>query len=140
MNGSTLLSSLTSPAGLRRVLWFDAASGAGTGIMQLAASGPLAQMLGLPVALLQATGVAIFAFVALAAWLAMQPVPPRGALGVLIGGNFAWVAGCLWLAWGGSPGVTALGVAYLMVLAVVVLVLAELQSMGWRRTRACAPA
>lgn len=140
MNGSTLLSSLTSPAGLRRVLWFDAASGAGTGTMQLALSAPLAQMLGLPVALLQATGVAIFAFVALAAWLALQPEPPRGALGVLIGGNFAWVSGCLWLAWGGSPGVTAFGVVYLMVQAAVVLVLAELQSVGRRRIRAYTPA
>jgi hypothetical protein len=126
---------LTSPAGLRRVLGFDAISGVGTGLLQLAASGPLSEMLGLPESLLRASGMAIFAFVALAGWLAMQRTPPRAALAVIVVCNFAWAMGCLWLALGGAPGATALGVAYLMVQVVVVAVLAELQWMGMRHSR-----
>jgi len=126
---------LTSPTGLRRVLWFDAISGMGTGALQLAASGPLSQLLGLPESLLRASGVAIFSFVALAAWLAMQRSPSRAGLAVIVVGNFAWSLGCLWLALGGAAGATALGVGYLMVQVVVVAALAELQWMGLRQGR-----
>jgi hypothetical protein len=126
---------LTSPAGLRRVLWFDAISGVGTGMLQWTAGGPLSQLLGLPEPLLRASGIGIFAFVALAAWLALQRTPSRAGLPVLVVGNFAWAMGCFWLALGGAPGATALGVAYLMVQVVVVAVLAELQWMGLRQGR-----
>jgi hypothetical protein len=129
----SLLDTLTSPVGLRRVLAFDAASGAGTGALQLGLTGLLSQWLGLSPSLLQATGLAIFAFVALAAWLAVQGAPPRAALGAPVVGNFAWVAGCLVLAFGAAPAVTPLGLAYLLVQAVVVFVLAELQWMALRR-------
>lgn len=126
---------LTSPAGLRRVLWFDAISGIGTGVLHVVASGPLSQVLGLPEALLRASGVAIFAFVTLAAWLAMQPTPSRGGLSLIVIGNFAWSAGCVWLVLGGVSGATALGVGYLLVQAAVVALLAELQWMGLRLRR-----
>jgi hypothetical protein len=131
----SLLNTLTSATGLRRVLAFDAASGAGTGALQLGLTGLLSQYLGLSTSLLQGTGIAIFVFVVLAGWLAMQAAPPRAALAALVVGNFAWVAGCLALVFGGAPAVTPLGIAYLLVQAVVVLVLAELQWMALRRTR-----
>ncbi len=131
----SLIASLTSPAGLRRVFAFDALSGAATGALQLGLTGLLAQWFGLSASLLQGSGIAIFAFVALAGWLALQSAPPRLALGALVIGNFAWAIGCLALAFGGAPGVTGLGVAYLVFQAGVVLILAELQWMGLRRQR-----
>lgn len=131
----SLIASLTSPIGSRRVLAFDALSGAGTGVLQLGLTGLLSQWLGLSEALLQGSGIAIFAFVALAGWLAMQTQPPRAALATIVVGNFAWVVGCVALAFGGAPGVTGMGVAYLLFQAVVVLVFAELQWMGLRRQR-----
>jgi hypothetical protein len=131
----SLLNTLTSATGLRRVLAFDAISGAGTGALQLGLTGLLSQYLGLSASLLQGSGFAIFVFVALAGWLAMQSAPPRAVLAALVVGNFAWVAACLALLLGGAPAVTSLGVAYLIVQAVVVLVLAELQWMALRRTR-----
>lgn len=131
----SVLAYFTSPAGLRRVLAFDAISGVGTGLLQLAASGLLSGMLGLSEPLLRSSGIAIFAFVALAAWLAMQRTPSRAGLAVLVVGNFAWAIGCLWLALGGAPGATILGVAYLMVQVLVVAALAELQWMGLRQSR-----
>ena len=131
----SVLAYFTSPAGLRRVLAFDAISGGGTGLLQLAATGLLSGMLGLSETLLRSSGIAIFAFVALAAWLAMQRTPSRAGLAVLVLGNFAWAIGCLWLALGGAAGVTSVGVAYLMVQVMVVAVLAELQWMGLRQSR-----
>jgi hypothetical protein len=130
-----LIASLTSPSGLRRVLAFDALSGAGTGALQLGLTGHLSQWLGLSEALLQGSGMAIFAFVALAGWLALQAEPPRAALATIVLCNFAWVIGCVALAFGGAPAATGMGVAYLLFQAVVVLVLAELQWMGLRRQR-----
>lgn len=131
----SLIASLTSPAGLRRVLAFDAISGAGTGALQLGLTGLLSSWLGLSEALLHGSGIAIFAFVALAGWLALQAEPPRAALATIVVCNFAWVIGCVALAFGGAPGVTALGLVYLLFQAAVVLVLAELQWMGLRRQR-----
>ncbi len=131
----SLIAALTSPAGLRRVLAFDALSGAGTGALQLGLTGLLSTWLGLPEALLQGSGLAIFGFVALAGWLALQTEPPRAALAIIVVCNFAWVLGCVALAFGGAPGVTGLGVAYLLFQAVVVLILAELQWLGLRRQR-----
>lgn len=129
----SLIAQLSSPAVLRRVLAFDALSGAGTGVLHLLLAPMLSTWLGLPETLLQASGIAIFGFVALAAWLAFQASPPRGALMAIVALNFAWAIGCLWLAFGGAVSAAPWGVVYLLVQAVVVFVLAELQWMGLRR-------
>ena len=98
----SLTAQLSSPTTLRRVLAFDAVSGAGTGVLHLWLAPVLASWLGLPEALLQASGVAIFAFVLLAGWLALQASPPRGPLTVIVLLNVAWALGCVWLAFGGA--------------------------------------
>ena len=128
----SLTAQLTAPVTLRRVLAFDAVSGAGTGAQHLLLAPVLSTWLGLPEALLQASGLSIFAFVALAGWLAWQASPPRGPLMVLVLLNAAWTVACLWLAVGGAVHVTPQGLTYLLVQAVVVFALAELEWMGWR--------
>jgi hypothetical protein len=121
-----------SPSVLRAVLWADAASGAATAVLQLAMADALAQWLGLPRLLLLASGVVLWLFVALAASLASRsPVPPAG-LKLLVAGNWAWVAGCVGLLLAGTAG-TTLGQAYLVMQAVAVAVLAELQWLGLKR-------
>lgn len=129
----SLAAQLSSPTVLRRVLAFDAASGAGTGVLHLLLAPLLSTWLGLPEALLQASGVAIFAFVVLAGWLALQTSPPRAPLMAIVVLNFAWAIACLWLAFGAVVNPTPLGMAYLLVQAAVVLLLAELEWMGWRQ-------
>lgn len=131
----SLVSSLTSPLGLRRVLWADALSGSGTAAMHLALAGSLSPLLGLPTGLLTASGVLLLLYVALAGTLALQPTPQRTLLGMLVLGNFAWVAACLALLFGAAVSPTPLGQAYLVVQAVAVFVLAELQWTALRRTR-----
>jgi hypothetical protein len=132
----SLTAQLSSPTVQRRVLAFDAISGAGTGVLHLLLASVLATWLGLPAALLQASGVAIFAFVLLAGWLARQAPVPRGPLMVIVLLNVAWAIACVWLAFGDVVEPTPLGVAYLLVQAAVVFVLAELEWMGWRQLRA----
>lgn len=123
---------LSSPLALRRVLAFDAVSGAATGGLHLLLAPELSAWLGLPEALLQASGVAILAFVALAGWLARQASPPRGPLMTIVLLNLAWAIACLWLAFGGAVDMTSLGLAYVLLQAAAVLVLAELEWMGLR--------
>ncbi|MCW5653210.1 hypothetical protein [Hydrogenophaga sp.] len=129
----SLLAYLTSPAGLRRVLWADALSGTGSAALHLLFAGSLASLLGLPAGLLLASGAVLLVYVALAGSLALQVTPSRTALVLLALGNFAWVAACLALLFGGLVSPTPLGQAYIVVQAVAVLVLAELQWMALRR-------
>lgn len=134
----SLIASLTSPAGLRRVLWADALSGSGTAVLHLALAGALSTLLGLPGALLSASGMLLLLYVALAGALALQATPSRALLGTLVVGNFAWALACLALLFGGLVSPTPLGQAYLVVQAVAVLVLAELQWTALRRQRPAA--
>lgn len=134
----SLVHTLTSSTGLRLVLWADALSGSATAVLHLALAGSLAALLGLPTGLLSASGILLLLYVALAGLLALQSTPPRALLGALVVGNFAWVAACAFLLFGGSVSPTPLGQAYLVVQAVAVLVLAELQWMALRRMQPAA--
>ena len=132
----SLLSQLSSPFWLRRVLWADAASGIAIAALQLLFSGPLSVLLGLSAGLLRASALVLLAYVVLASLLAQRSGQPRWLLAVLVIDNWAWVAGCLWLAFGPAASPTGLGVAYLLLQAVAVAVLAELQWLGLRRAPA----
>lgn len=131
----SLIDQLTSPAGLRRVLWADALSGSATTALHLALAGPLAAWLGLPAGLIHASGFALLLYVVLAGSLALQAAPSRAGLQLLVAGNFAWVVACVALLLSGAWSPTPLGQAYLVVQALAVLVLAELQWMALRRQR-----
>jgi hypothetical protein len=126
------MSIFTSPRFLRTVLLADAASGAATSLLQLTAAGALASLLGLPSGLLVASGLVLLVYVALAAYLATCEPVPRAPMWALIIGNWVWVLGCLELLFTGAAG-TTLGQAYLVIQAVAVAALAELQWMGLRR-------
>lgn len=139
------MSIFASPRFLPRVMAADALSCAATGALQLGLGDTLARLTGLPAPLLGGTGVFLLAYAALAAWMARRPVPPRRLIGLVIVGNLAWAAGCVvLLLLGGGVAPTALGVAWVLAQAVVVLALAELQWMGLRasarRDAAAAPA
>ncbi|GAD21377.1 hypothetical protein [Acidovorax sp. MR-S7] len=132
----SFIASLTSAAGLRRVLWADAAAGGAMAALHLAAAEPLAGLLGLSPALLSASGWLALPFVLLAGSLALRPVPAGGALALLAAGNFLWVLASAAVLW----DTAGWGQAYVAVQAAAVLVLAELQWMGLRRGRTAARA
>lgn len=131
------MSIVASPRFLARVMAADALSCLATGALQLGLTDPLARLTGLPTALLTGTGVFLLAYAALAAWMARRPVPPRRLIGLVVVGNLAWAAGGVTLLASSLVGHTMLGAAWVLVQAVVVIVLAQLQ---WRGLRATHPA
>jgi len=129
------MSIFASPRFLPNVMWADAASCAATGALQVAFTGALARLTGLPEALLMGTGVFLLAYAAAAAFMASRSTPPRTLIGLVVAGNFGWAAACAVLLVSGAFPVTALGTAWVIAQAVTVVVLAELQWTGLRRTR-----
>ena len=128
-----IASLIASPHFLRRVLWLDAAVGVATGLLQLLAPGFLAGLLGIPHDLLVWSGGALLAVAAFIAFVATRQFLPGELVWLVIGGNALWVIGCLALLMGGLTAPTLLGQAFVMVQAVTVGVLAELEFMGLRR-------
>jgi hypothetical protein len=82
-----------------------------------------------PTLLLQ-SGAVLLAVAVLAGWLARSPA--KAGVLALVGLNAAWVLGCLELLLAGVPG-TALGSAWVVVQALAVGVLAELEWLALRR-------
>ena len=132
------MSIFASPRFLPRVMWADAASCAATGALQVALTDALPRLTGLPAPLLMGTGVFLLAYAAAAAGMAGASRPPRMLIGLVVLGNFGWAAGCAALLMSGLFPVTALGTAWVLAQALCVVVLAELQWTGLRRTRGTA--
>ena len=116
---------------LRRVLCLDAATCVATGAMLSLGSDALASMLGLPAVLLLYAGLSLFPTAAFMLWVATRATIPVAGAWLVIVGNVAWVVGSLLLFIPLSP--TALGVAFVLVQAAAVAVLAELEYVGLQR-------
>jgi len=129
------MSIFDSPRFLRNVLFVDAASCVATGALQLAFTNSLADLLNLPPALLLATGWFLLAYAAVVAAVATREPVPRAFVWIFVAGNFAWAAGCAGLLVAHPVAPTLLGEAWIVLQAITVVVLAELQWMGLRRAR-----
>jgi hypothetical protein len=127
------MSIFASPRFLRHVMLADAASCLATGALQVALAGPLAALLGLPSALLLATGSFLLGYAAVAAFVATRTPVPRAAVAVFAVGNLGWALACVLLLAGDWVQPTGLGTAWVLAQAVTVLVLAELQRLGLKR-------
>jgi hypothetical protein len=123
-----------SPRMLRAVFCADALSSGAIALLQLTGSGALASLLGMPASLLIESSFVLVGAAAVAAWLAAFDPVPRGLAWLLIAGNWAWVAGCVALLLSGTAS-TFPGEAYLVVQAIAVATLAELEWLGVRRLR-----
>jgi hypothetical protein len=122
----------SSPRFLRNVLLADAASGLASGVLQLAFTAALAQWLNLPHQLLLGTGWFLLAYAAFAAHAGTRVPVRRPAVWLLVIGNFTWAAACVALLLGDLLQPSAWGVAYVVVQAIFVTVMAELQWFGLR--------
>ena len=129
------MSVFASPRFLPNVMWADAASCAATGSLQVAFTETLARVTGLPAPLLLGVGVFLLAYAAVAAFIASRSTPPRGLIGLVVVGNFGWAVACVALLVSGVFAVSALGMVWVLAQAACVVVLAELQWTGLRRTR-----
>jgi hypothetical protein len=120
-------------ASLRRLLHVDAATSGAMGLLLPAAAPALAPLLGLPVALLRESGIALVPFAALLFWVARAPRPARGAAWAVVVANALWVVASVALLASGAVSPTALGETVVLAQAAVVAALAWLQSAALRR-------
>ena len=119
---------------LRRVLFADAIPSLASAALLVAAPGRLAELTGLPGALLLEAGLLLVPFVLLVLAVAARPNTPRAGVQAIVAINVLWVIGSLAVLAGPWFAPSALGYAFVIAQAVAVGVLAELQVIGLRRT------
>ena len=84
--------------------------------------------------LLQYVGLLFIPYVLLVGWIGLRDAVPRGAVWAVIACNLAWASSSIVLLTGGSIAPSNLGVAFVLVQVVAVVVLAESQFTGLRRS------
>ncbi len=131
---TALAATLDRSTFLRRVLCVDAATSVATGALLSLESARLATLLGFPDGLLFWAGVALFPITAFMLWTGLARDLSRPAVWTVIIGNAGWVAGSVLLLLATAP--TGPGYAFVIVQAVVVALLAELEYVGLRRLSA----
>jgi len=118
---------------LRYALLADAIASGASGLLMIAGADLLTGVLGLPVALIRESGLLLLPFVALVAFVGTREVIPLGAVKAIVALNVLWVLGSVGLLVGGFVAPTVLGYAVVIMQAVAVGVLAELEIIGLRR-------
>ena len=124
----------SSPNFLRNVLRADALSCVACGALQVVFTGQMAQLLGLPEALLAYTGEFLLVYAAAVAFVSTRDPLPRPLVWVLLAGNLGWAIACALLLVSDRVAPFMLGTAYVVAQALTVAVLAELQFFGLRRS------
>lgn len=119
---------------LRRVLIADAVISGTTGVLMLAAAGPLSRILGVPASLLTTAGVSLLPFMAFLIWLCTRASVPRPAIWIVIALNLGWVLGSIALLFADRLDPNRLGIAVILVQAIAVAGFAEMQYVGLRRS------
>jgi hypothetical protein len=118
---------------LRNVLLADALVSGATGALMAGAAGVLEPILQVPAPLLRIAGLALLPYAAFVAMLARRDVLPSGAVWAVVACNAIWAVDCVALLLTGWIDPTLLGVAFILMQAVVVAAFAELQVIGLRR-------
>ena len=132
-NTSTFSPLATTSAFLRHVLLADALVSGATGLLMALAAGVLEPILQVPANLLRGAGIALLPYAAVVAVLARREALPRGAVWAVVACNAVWAVDCVALLFTGWIDPTLLGVAFILMQALVVAAFAELQVVGLRR-------
>ena len=119
---------------LRNILWLDALTCLISGAASLALGQLLAGPLGLPLGLLQGSGLVLLLVAAFIAFAAKNTPQLRWPVWGVVLGNAVWVLDSILLLLAGDIQPTAFGTAYVIAQALVVAVLAELEWTGLRKT------
>jgi len=119
---------------LRRAIQADAIFSGVSAVLLTFGAGELAPLLNLPEALLRETGLFLVAYAALVGWLGTRPTMPRALVTIVIAGNAAWTLASIVLLFSGAATPNLLGEAAIVMQAIVVGALAELQFIGLRRS------
>ena len=119
---------------LRRVLFADALLSGVTGVLLLGGAAILASVLGLPAPLLRWAGLALVPFAVVVLAVGRREQPARWAVWGVVGANALWVLGSIGLLLSGEVTPTWMGYGVVLLQAVVVGVIAELQVLALGRT------
>jgi len=119
---------------LRRVLLADAVLAGGAGLLMAALAAPLEPWLMLPATLLLAAGLGFVAFAIFAALVARSHIPSRAAVWAVILINAIGAIECAALLMTGMVTPSALGVALVLALVLVMAVFAVLEYAGLRQS------
>lgn len=127
---------LTPTPFLRLALLGDAVASGASGLLLATAAGPLAPLLGLPTPLLQGAGLVLLPYAAFIAWAGTRETPPRWAVRAAVVINLLWAADSAMMLAVGPVAPSALGIAFVLVQALVVLGFAVMQWSALRRAKA----
>ncbi|WP_325437299.1 hypothetical protein [Pseudomonas nitroreducens] len=119
---------------LRLTLKADALAGGAMGLLMALAAQPLGQLLGLPFVLLLVAGIVLLPLALVLYWMSNQPALSRTGVWAVIALNALWVVESAALLVTGYVNPTALGYAFVIGQALVVLLFAELEFFGLRRS------
>lgn len=111
---------------IRQVLLTGIAITGATALLMLLGAPLIDDLLDVPAALLAGAGAVLIPYVGYLFWLANRDAAPRAGIGVAIAANLAWAIGCVALLVAGWVDPNGLGVAFILLNAVVVIVFAEL--------------
>jgi hypothetical protein len=120
---------------VRRILTADAIISGTSGVIMLAGSGFLEELLGVPATLLRYAGASLLPFAVLVTWLARRDDVSIAGVWAVIAANALWALDSVVLLLTGWVAPTALGYAFIVFQAAVVALFAELQYVGIRRNR-----
>jgi hypothetical protein len=118
---------------IRKVLLADAVISGTTGVMMTLGTSLLSEFLGLSQPLLFWAGLSLVPFAALAGLVASRPQPTKTGVWTIVVLNIAWVLASVLVLVLGLVTPTIFGTSFIIVQAVVVGVLAELQIIAARR-------
>lgn len=119
---------------LRLTLKVDAIAGGAMGLLMALAAQPLGELFGLPFVLLLVAGIVLLPLALVLYWMSQQPALSRIGVWAVIALNALWVVESVALLVTGYVQPTALGYAFVIGQALVVLLLAELEFFGLRRS------
>jgi hypothetical protein len=120
---------------LRQALVADATTSAAFGLLMLVGAGPLSGTLGLPEMLLRIAGALLLPYAAFIGWLGIRERIQKPVAWAVVLGNALWAADSLLLLVSGWVQPTSAGTAFVVAQALVVLMYAEFQYVGLRRSQ-----
>jgi len=120
---------------LRQALVADASTSGAFGLLLLLAAGPLASTLGLPEPLLRLSGALLVPYAILIGSLGLRDRLPRGLVWAVVIGNVIWATDSLLLLVSGWVEPTRAGYAFVIAQGLAVLMYAEFQFVGLKRSR-----
>ena len=132
------MTSIRASSLLRRILIVDAVTSGAAGIAMFALADVFASLLQLPAELVREAGIILLPFAAFVGFVASRREPARIAVWTIIALNAVWVVDSVALLFTDWVAPNALGYVFVIAQAAMVLVFADFEYLGLKRSTAVA--